>query len=165
MFKNFFHLNAKDVVAVLNEETGALVTGSVVQVKWNNVLVEFPENGDPGKGVAILEQLFSRKTGVGTKKTPWRLAPTEALFYGGITVNGVVCPSCGDRIFSRARHDFRRCSCGEVFVDGGFSYLRVGYTETPPEQVAWQINPRITKAMLYEDWKAGTDKYGKVPKP
>ena len=40
------------------------------------------------------------------------------------------CKLCGDIIESKSTHDFRRCSCGAVAVDGGKSYLRrVGYPE------------------------------------
>ena len=42
-------------------------------------------------------------------------------------VQAIVCPKCGDTLFSRARHDFRYCSCGEVAVDGGFDYVRIVY--------------------------------------
>lgn len=38
----------------------------------------------------------------------------------------IECAKCGDRIFSTHRHDFRRCRCGQTFVDGGSAYLRVG---------------------------------------
>ena len=38
----------------------------------------------------------------------------------------IECAKCGQRIRSRSRHDFRRCRCGETFVDGGSTYLRVG---------------------------------------
>ncbi len=34
------------------------------------------------------------------------------------------CNECGDVIESVHRHDFVRCSCGAVAVDGGKSYLR-----------------------------------------
>lgn len=36
------------------------------------------------------------------------------------------CRLCGDIIESTFRHDFVRCSCGAVFVDGGKDYLRRG---------------------------------------
>lgn len=39
---------------------------------------------------------------------------------------GLECPSCHDRIFSNSRHDFVECSCGGLFIDGGFDYLRYG---------------------------------------
>jgi hypothetical protein len=41
-----------------------------------------------------------------------------------IIENTAVCLSCGDKIFSRHRHDFVTCTCGAISVDGGQSYLR-----------------------------------------
>jgi hypothetical protein len=40
--------------------------------------------------------------------------------------NVAKCRLCGDIIESRHRHDFVRCKCGEIFVDGGLEYLRAG---------------------------------------
>ena len=34
------------------------------------------------------------------------------------------CRRCGDTIESMNRHDFVRCKCGAVAVDGGRAYLR-----------------------------------------
>lgn len=45
-------------------------------------------------------------------------------------VQGIRCTHCGDRIWSRHRHDFRWCSCGTVAVDGGRSYLKVSFNST-----------------------------------
>mgnify|MGYP000642776699 CR=1 FL=1 len=64
-----------------------------------------------------------------------------------IVSNQITCNSCGDTIFSAHRHDMVSCSCGEVAVDGGNSYLRrVGnrsdYTEqsiTLPEELVNNI--------------------------
>lgn len=39
---------------------------------------------------------------------------------------GIECLICGDKIWSRHQHDFRRCKCGKCFVDGGRAYLRYG---------------------------------------
>lgn len=39
---------------------------------------------------------------------------------------GVRCPYCQEEIFSLHRHDFRRCKCGKVFVDGGDDYIKCG---------------------------------------
>jgi hypothetical protein len=36
------------------------------------------------------------------------------------------CNKCGDVIESKTRHDFVYCECGNIFVDGGTSYLRRG---------------------------------------
>lgn len=32
-------------------------------------------------------------------------------------------------IESKWTHDFRRCKCGEIFVDGGGDYLRCGASD------------------------------------
>lgn len=38
--------------------------------------------------------------------------------------NSAICRNCQEHIFSVHRHDFSECSCGDGFVDGGYSYLR-----------------------------------------
>jgi hypothetical protein len=45
-----------------------------------------------------------------------------------ITQQGIRCPGCQDEIYSNSGHDFVSCRCGASFVDGGFEYLRVGYS-------------------------------------
>lgn len=48
-------------------------------------------------------------------------------------IKGVICPKCGDFIFSRSGHDYHPCSCGTVFIDGGdvknsvLTYERIGF--------------------------------------
>lgn len=37
--------------------------------------------------------------------------------------NAAKCRLCGDEIESKHRHDFRRCACGEISVDGGTWYV------------------------------------------
>jgi len=44
-------------------------------------------------------------------------------------VSAVLCLQCHDLVWSRSRHDFRSCSCGECFIDGGRDYTRIGYTK------------------------------------
>ena len=49
--------------------------------------------------------------------------------YGGnimkkILVNKIKCKKCGDIIESKSVHDFKRCKCGAVAVDGGHDYLK-----------------------------------------
>jgi len=39
-----------------------------------------------------------------------------------IIINASKCLMCGDTIFSRSRHDFRSCYCGNLSVDGGPFY-------------------------------------------
>ena len=43
-----------------------------------------------------------------------------------VVTNKAQCRLCGDVIESKSGHDFRRCKCGEIFVDGGRNYLRRG---------------------------------------
>lgn len=45
-----------------------------------------------------------------------------------IVQNEAKCLKCGDIIFSRHTHDFVTCSCGNVSVDGGLSYLKRCWT-------------------------------------
>ena len=43
-----------------------------------------------------------------------------------IKKNAIQCLKCGDVIESKSKHDFKYCSCGSCFVDGGHSYVRIG---------------------------------------
>jgi hypothetical protein len=45
------------------------------------------------------------------------------------TRNMAKCRLCGDVIESRHTHDFVRCKCREIFVDGGLEYLRAGASD------------------------------------
>jgi len=38
----------------------------------------------------------------------------------------IKCLKCGDIIQSYHRHDFKWCSCENVFIDGGNDYMRYG---------------------------------------
>ena len=42
--------------------------------------------------------------------------------------NAIQCKQCNAVIESAHRHDFVRCPCKAVFVDGGKEYLRRGYS-------------------------------------
>lgn len=48
--------------------------------------------------------------------------------------NRARCMSCGDTIESLSRHDFVRCKCGRIAVDGGNSYRRLVYVD--PSDIA-----------------------------
>ena len=76
-------------------------------------------------------------------------------------VQAIKCSKCKDIIFSRTRHDCRGCTCGEVYIDGGFDYKRVGFKgEKSPENVL--INVKATQKELYDDWNNKVDKYGLI---
>jgi len=42
--------------------------------------------------------------------------------------NRAQCLKCKDIIESKSEYDFVKCSCGEIFVDGGLIYARRGCT-------------------------------------
>lgn len=44
-----------------------------------------------------------------------------------VLVNKVRCKKCNDIIESKHNHDFRKCSCGSIFIDGGTDYQRYGW--------------------------------------
>jgi hypothetical protein len=60
-----------------------------------------------------------------TEKTS-SIAERRALNVGDIWMNRARCKKCGDVITSVNQHDFVRCKCGAIFVDGGSWYLRRG---------------------------------------
>ena len=73
-------------------------------------------------------------------------------------VHAAQCKKCLDIVFSRSTHDMRGCSCGQVFVDGGFDYTRiVGNT---PDFIEMKISVDQTPMELYEDWNSRKDEYG-----
>ena len=43
-----------------------------------------------------------------------------------ILYNKAQCKLCGDIIESKTVHDYVRCGCGEISVDGGHEYLHWG---------------------------------------
>lgn len=49
-----------------------------------------------------------------------------------IITNKIKCNYCGDIIESKSVHDYKRCKCGKVAVDGGRDYLKRMFPgETP----------------------------------
>lgn len=73
-------------------------------------------------------------------------------------VNASICPNCWDLIFSRACHDFHHCSCKEIFIDGGFDYVRGGWNKEFPYSVTYEIEQ--SKDELFKDYNLRIDKYG-----
>ncbi len=43
---------------------------------------------------------------------------------GDIYINQATCAKCGDTIRSKHRHDYVKCKCGAIAVDGGSWYSR-----------------------------------------
>lgn len=79
-------------------------------------------------------------------------------------VQAITCSKCGDTIFSRAGHDYRSCSCGDVAIDGGRGYTKVAYHDSnnPPE--AFEMLVEATEQELYDDWNTRADRFGRLPK-
>ncbi len=73
-------------------------------------------------------------------------------------VAAIQCPKCKDVIFSRAHYDFHSCGCGEVFIDGGRDYVRVGFKNVPPIGIEFIVDK--TEKNLYDDWNKKPDKLG-----
>ena len=44
-----------------------------------------------------------------------------------VLVNKVRCKKCDDIIESKHTHDFKKCKCGKIFIDGGTDYQRFGW--------------------------------------
>ena len=44
-----------------------------------------------------------------------------------IMSNQAKCLICGEEPYSATRHNLTECSCGNVIVDGGMSYIRHGW--------------------------------------
>lgn len=59
-----------------------------------------------------------------------------------LTKNAIRCNHCGDVIESRHTHDFKWCKCQTVYVDGGLSYLKRGFVNSPND---------FTELSEYED--------------
>ena len=68
------------------------------------------------------------------------------------------CKTCEDILFSRAKHDYRTCSCGKVAVNGGIEFLQVRSMNQYPEKVELDID--ITEEELFADWNSRRDKFG-----
>ena len=47
--------------------------------------------------------------------------------------NAIKCNHCGDVIESKHRHDFKWCSCKTVSVDGGLSYTKRSFMNSPAD--------------------------------
>jgi len=75
-------------------------------------------------------------------------------------VDGYICPKCSSLVFSRTRHDYRPCPCGDIAVDGGFEYNRVTYKHASPKHTIYEID--VSKRELYDDWNRRFDRYGVV---
>lgn len=78
-----------------------------------------------------------------------------------VRVTCIQCPECLDILYSRARHDFHGCTCGKVFIDGGFDYTRIGGDLKGGKPFIKYIM-EVTRKDLYHDWNKTINKYGRI---
>lgn len=76
-----------------------------------------------------------------------------------MNITAVICKKCKDMVYSRARHDYRSCSCGAVAIDGGRDYVKLVGEEKDIAQVN-TFDLKVSEKELYDDWNLGKDKYG-----
>lgn len=95
-----------------------------------------------------------------------------------IRINGIKCLLCGDTLYSRTGHDFRFCSCGNIFVDGGPSLVGEKRSNESTPRYGWHIESktkqvvvdldissvdlRHVSVILHEDWNYDKNKYGLI---
>lgn len=71
-------------------------------------------------------------------------------------VHAIQCYICCDIIYSCANHDFKFCTCGSCFIDGGFDYCRIG--GEPKQILNTQLMIPASKQQLYDDWNNSNTK-------
>ncbi len=64
-------------------------------------------------------------------------------------VNKARCTICGDIIESKSVHDFVKCKCGRIFVDGGHDYQRTGFKK-PTDIEIWNGQEKKFKPLVSE---------------
>lgn len=159
MALTYYHLDKRQNVTVQDKFDGTTYQGVVSGVSWLTLTlkISIPEQGD-------IVWKFSRRSGRGWRTDcPFILDPRVKDVISGLRASGVICPTCGDWIFSRANHDMHHCSCGDTYVDGGFNYLRVGFKDGLPPVERRTLDYHITRSMLYDDWNYGKSRFGRVP--
>ena len=62
-----------------------------------------------------------------------------------IITNKIKCNYCGDIIESKTVHDYKKCKCGKVSVDGGHYYLRRNF----PGEVSFNPDKHFTDLSHY----------------
>jgi len=72
-----------------------------------------------------------------------------------LIANKAKCKLCGDTIISKSRHDFVKCSCGSIGIDGGFdsNYLkRIGDPHNLIDKNVWSNSPfEVIRESLYRN--------------
>lgn len=85
---------------------------------WDGLLI-----GPPMKEFEFCECGVKEAYEYESSSRTWR---AEAMTQVKAKRNRAKCRLCGSIIESLHRHDFKKCSCGEIMVDGGNDYWRCG---------------------------------------
>lgn len=76
----------------------------------------------------------------------------------------ITCPTCGNEIYSRCRHDYHTCGCpSDTMIDGGFDYVRYGGSSANMDSIGKSVRHRFVFASrleLYDDWNHRKDRFG-----
>lgn len=86
-----------------------------------------------------------------------------------IIYNGVVCLNCGEKLESRHRHDYQKCTCpNEAMVDGGHDYARYGAVDmTKIVKITYTMTDPHSTIRRHVKWgtrgKDGTEEIKLVP--
>ena len=76
-------------------------------------------------------------------------------------VTAVFCKKCNTLVYSRARHDFRYCECGDVAIDGGRNYTKVSYNKDS-DFLKKNITIFLSDIDIYNDWNDQINKLGSL---
>ena len=69
-----------------------------------------------------------------------------------LKVTAIYCYKCKHYVYSCANHDYRRCHCGAVSIDGGTGPI-CGFSYSPDSK--YRLTKLVVKAStkdLYDDW-------------
>lgn len=81
------------------------------------------------------------------------------------TVKAIKCLKCNDIIYSRARYDYKRCSCKRTIIDGGLHWIRTSgeYEKDNDNNIKfYKIEIDATEVDLYYDWFHNKNQYGTI---
>lgn len=152
------HSNAGPILLCLKEpEHGRWPTLSA----WKRLVSCVRKNvfGQPHGGITV--KVKNAKLGANLS---FSIAKDSLDESANLKVAAIVCPLCRCTIYSRARHDFRSCSCGAVSIDGGFDYMKGSFdparTRTMPKRI--EILVPATKKELYDDYNTSRDRFGLI---
>ncbi len=78
-------------------------------------------------------------------------------YFNKLVRNAAYCTKCNTEVESKHRHDFVMCKCGEIFVDGGLSYVRYGFVDDKTFINRAEYRQPTIEELKYEIAKANND--------